>query len=502
MFWRSWVFLTGLPVGVLASLAWRGEPSPLELRLAALAGGLLWVSVASLFARLRDDDPARGNHLAAAGSSGLVAVPAIGACLLSLAPGAAWMLAAVGAVAAAAFYLASRRSGAAGGVRAQLRAVGLALAGGAAALATASAVIAALGAEPLALNEARAAAVYDFDARVVTRPLPSCADRPARIETLLDRGAHPRLSPDGAFVWFDALTEGGTRQVHRLERASGAVLCWTCGEPGNNLRPAIGGSGARVVFESDRHATWRWPLNTEIREVDARGASPRASSRRLTFSPGSDDHAVLGPDGRVVAWSHAEGGGFAVVTASILSGHGGVLLGRPGVVEAAGTDWVAPLAWSPDARSLVVVRGNPFRPLEAVAIDLATGTRSELEAGAAPHASAGFSADGGWLSLVATRRGRAAGLLPRGLGFALGGLATRISVGEAMFRTTALRAGEPRAPGSPIDVGDAAAWGEPTGVALEADGTGMILGQRRSADGQVEERLLQLTLRCTSATAP
>ena len=71
-----------------------------------------------------------------------------------------------------------------------------------------------------------------------------------------------------------------------------------------------------------------------------------------------------------------------------------------------------------------------------------------------------------------------------------------------MFHTTAVRAGEPRAPGSPIDVGDAAAWGEPTGVALEADGRGLILGQRRSAGGRVEERLLQLTLRCTSETAP
>ena len=69
-----------------------------------------------------------------------------------------------------------------------------------------------------------------------------------------------------------------------------------------------------------------------------------------------------------------------------------------------GAGWLAPAEWSADARSLVLLRGNPFAPTTARAVDFASGDSWELADDAAAGGVA-FSADGG---LVAVQRGAAA----------------------------------------------------------------------------------------------
>ena len=110
------------------------------------------------------------------------------------------------------------------------------------------------------------AALYAIDAEVVTRPLPACSTEPRAVSVAQQRGAHPALSPDGAQLWFDAASDadGGRRQIHRMDRATGKVVCWTCGDLGNNVHPSISPSGVSLVFQSDRHATWRHPDDTDL----------------------------------------------------------------------------------------------------------------------------------------------------------------------------------------------------------------------------------------------
>jgi hypothetical protein len=247
------------------------------------------------------------------------------------------------------------------------------------------------------------------------------------------------------------------------------------------------------------HATWWDPTNTELHLAGAHGAGPAHASRRLTFEPGPDDHALFAPGSGQVVWSKRAAGRYAVVSASLRSGHGALLLGAPLELAVGGAAWVAPAAWSPDARSLVLVRGNPFRPREAVALDLATGERRSLGWDAAGGTPAAFNADGGFLLLAAARRQRAAGLLPASAGFLLAPLAERAARDAPLFRTTQVRAGEPWGEGAPLALGEVGEWGEPTGVALLPEGKGplrFVLGQRRAAGAVVEERLLLVTLAC------
>jgi hypothetical protein len=61
-----------------------------------------------------------------------------------------------------------------------------------------------------------------------------------------------------------------------------------------------------------------------------------------------------------------------------------------------------------------------------------------------------------------------------------------------------VRIGEPWAPGAELELGEIAEWGEPTGVALDAAGKTLILGQRRATSNAVEERLLEIALDCAT----
>jgi hypothetical protein len=436
---QVWVFVAGLPVGALSAWAAYGTPlSPTALAFAAAGGGAaLWVAWAAARAiRIRS-----GGRLASF------------------------------AVAALALLLAG------------------------AALVAVAAAVAARGAVEYQVTEARAAAIFDLDAAVVTLPLPRCAATPAGSAVLLDRGARPRLDAEGRLVWFDAHGPDGRRQVHRLDRASGRVVCWTCGEAGNNWRPAPADRGFGVVFETDRHATPWDPSNTEIHLVSGQGEQPKSPSRRLTYAPGPDGYAVLRSAARLLLWSRREGGRYAVVSAPLRSAHGGLNLGNTTVLESAGATWTAPLAWSPDGRTLVVARGNPFHPVSARGIDLATGHTVDLGSGVALGGVA-FGGDGGWVAVASTRRGGAAGWLSDGLGFLLAPFAERAARDRSLYRDTGIRTGEPWGRGAALDVGALAVWGEPTGLALSPDGSVLFLGQRRAIDGRIEERLVEITLDC------
>jgi hypothetical protein len=486
-----WCFLGGLAPAALAAFAFAPAEWPLAPLLAggAAVGGVLALLLAALAARR---DAARRRAVAAAAGAGHAAWAALGAAWLGLAPGPRAL-----AVAALALLLAAllwRARGAAGTPR-PARSAAIWLAAGAVAVLAVAGALARFGAVTPALGGAAAAGIYDLDALVETRPRPRCAAAPARVEVLLDRGAHPRIVRDGSALWFDAPGPDGRRQIHRLLVASGEVACFTCGERGQNMHPDPNANGTSVLFDSDRDRSPRAPSDTNVRLLSARGEPGSRPSRQLTFDPGRDDHPLFAPDGSSLLWSRQAGGRFEVVAAGFSRGHGGLLLSAPRVVAAGGAAWLAPLAWSPDARALVLGRGRPRPPLSAEQLDPATGALRPL----ALVAGAAFSADGGRVALARAPGAEAPGLRAR-LGFLLGPLA--VARGLVATRTfapagaTALETGDTGGEATPIELGEHAAWGAPTGVGLGPDGDWLVLGQRRAAAGGVDERLLKVTLDC------
>jgi hypothetical protein len=492
MLWRLGCFLCGLPLGALGALALRSELELGGLALGAVAGGGLWVALASLGAR-RAGNVGRGAQLASGASLALAAAPALVCALLGLAPGPRGSLLLALPVAALGLAHGARARGPARRAAARLAAATLVLLAASAAWLGIAAALASLSAPLDPMSEARAAAVYDLDARVALAPRPACRPRARRVTALLGFGAHPRLDAAGAYLWFDARTPEGRVQVHRLERASRAVVCWTCGEPGNNRWPGPDPLGRHVVFDSDRFASLLEPLETELFVAGASGEAPAFPAHRLTFRPGPDDHALLSEAG-VVVWSRGEGGSYDVVSASLRAGHGSLRLGEPGRLARGGLRWALPLAWSRDARHLVVARGQPWRPLELALLDPATGAERELAPRAPAAPAAAFAADGGWLALAGTEPDGIGARLPGGTGFLLGRLGRR---GGAGGGGSEVFVGEPLGPAEPVELGALGRFGSPTGIALEPDGRAFVLGQRRlGPGGNVEERLVSVELDC------
>jgi hypothetical protein len=508
--WRLWSLLSGLPLGVLAILGWVPDAGLTQLAWGAGAGALCLLGVVSLLARLRDDEPERGRHLAVGASAAWLALPACGAVLLGFAPGGQLLLALVVLGLALSLAAAIRAIGPAGGIlRWALRAVMAALVGTLGFVALA-AIVASVGGGPPPIPEAWSNLIFGLDARVVTAPLPDCGTEIRRAEVVLARGANPVLAPGGRMLWFDAWpdergedgeTARAGRQIHRLDRDTGETTCWTCAEPGNNVRPSIGANGASLVFSTDRNASWLHPGDTDIHIVSTRAGSQIPSSHRLTFSTAPEDHGVLGPASNLVAWSRLQGGRYQVVAAPIRSGHGGILLGTPGVLASGGASWMAPVAWSPDARALVIVQGNPFAPLRGFVLDPATGARSAL--GDQLAVAASFDVDGGWLAYGVGHGLHSAGALPGFLGFALASWARTVGIADPVLGGTGVDSGPTPAAGAALDLPEeVASWGEPTGVALEPDGRGLLLGQRRRIGEGVEERILELALECPPRAQP
>jgi hypothetical protein len=490
------VLLSGAPVGALAAWAIVGPGSAPALATGAIAGALAQLGIVQLVLRARGGGPDRKTHLVAASASGWAAVPALDLCQLGLPPGPIWLLTGVVALVAASFVRGAVRVASPGGVGRQLRAVAVAVVAGVILSLAVSWLSIASQAEVPLYDEGRAAAIFDLDAMVATQPLPRCSTSPARIEALAFEGAHPRFDREGSALWFDARDGNGARQIYRWIPGELEAACWTCGENGNNQRPSPGNRASGVVFDTDRHASAWDPVNTEIHVISGKGERPQTQSRRLTFSPGPDDHPLIARPAGVVLWSRRSGGATEVVSAPMRSAHSGLQLGSPALIFSAGARWIAPVAWSPDARSFVVVRGNPFRPLPAEAFDFATAQRFDL--GDDSVGAADFVADGSWVVVAGGSRARAAGLLPDELGFLLGPWATRTDATGVRFAGTRLRVGEPWGAGSELALGDTAAWGEPTGVAITPDGARIVLGQRREVGSGIEERLLEITLECSA----
>jgi hypothetical protein len=112
-------------------------------------------------------------------------------------------------------------------------------------------------------------------------------------------------------------------------------------------------------------------------------------------------------------------------------------------------------------------------------------------------AAAGFSADGSLLAVATTRPAAAARALPTWLGFAVARVAALAGLEGSRLRGTGLRLGPPWAGElAEVPLGELAAWGAPTGLALEPDGRAALLGLRR-ADGA--ERLVRVAFRCGDA---
>ncbi len=479
---RLWSAAAGVPLGVLAALALAGVGGSAPA-IGAVAGALLLPALVWIIGR-----GGREAALAATAQAGWLALPAAIAAWLGLAPGAVVLLVLVGVVVLASLLLGWREG------RGPAASAAAFLVAGCVGVPALAGFLAARGAVQPSFSEGTAAVIYGVDARVATRALPACGEGPARVETLLERGAHPSLSQEGAQLWFDAPADDrdGARQIHRLDLASRAVFCISCGEAGNNRRPAPSPTGSVVVFDTDRHADRSAPANTEIHHLRVvSGIAPRGS-RRLTASPGRDDHPILDPGGRGVVWSHGSDGRFAVVSAGFRTGHGALLLADPSPILPGGAAWAAPVAWSPDARGLAWVRGNPLGPMSGSRLDPATARIDELGDGLGAGAVA-YSADGGRVVVASAGGAAGAGRLPAFLGFALGVLPAAFEPASTAAPTR-LRTGPARlAPLHDVDLGEAAAWGAPSGVALSPDGTWLVLAQR---DASGRERLLRVTLDC------
>jgi len=488
MIFRIWAFAAAAPLGWLAAFGFPHELGALAVSALVVAAGTLGAALASAAARLGDHAPDRAAHVASGATVGLAALPACGAAALRFGPPAwVWLALALAALALG-LWRASRATAPAPGPRGQLARALVVLVLATAlvvALAVAYGFLAPLSPEP---DAGLRAAAFDLDSRVPLRTPARCEPRAARVTTLLDRGAAPRLAPDGATLWFEAREADGRFQVQRLG-ADGRVVCWTCAEAGNNRRPAPHPNVASVLFDTDRFASWRSPAETEVMVADTRGADgPRHVSRRLTYSPGPDDHALYDPSGTGFVFAHGGDGRFEVQRVSVLGGHGGLMLSPPLTLFRGRSAWVVPLGWSPDGRTLVAGFGQPLAPLTGVRLDPASGERTRIEGGLVADAVS-FSADGRTLALATTTGEGAARLVPGALGNALARWPLR---GEPRARGTHVAVGAVDGTPADVELGDVTRWGAPTGIALLPDPTGFVLGQRNAS----ADRLVRIDLDC------
>ena len=488
MLLRLWAFLASAPLGVLGALAWPRDASALGVGVAAVVAGAVGAVLATLAARVGDEAPDREAHVARGVGVGLSALPPLVAGALRLGPPAWVWLAVVAAAFVFALWRASRASTAgptAGELVGSLLLVLL--------LATAVTIGIAVGYGALAPpspdpDPALRAAALDIDSRVALRAPRHCGPRLSASVTLTTSGAAPRLASDGETLWFEARTDDGRFQIERRD-PSGRIVCWTCAEAGNNRRPAPHPYGVGVLFDTDRFASWQRPGDTEIMLATARGDDkPHQAARRLTNSPGRDDHALYDPSGAGLLWSRGGSGGFEVLRASILGGHGGMLLSEPVTLLRGRASWLVPLAWSPDARTLVAGLGQPLSPLFGLRLDPGSGERGWIDGGLLAG-SVSFASDGQVMAIAATRAEGALRLVPSALGNVL---ARWPALPEPRGSGTQVLLGDPRGTLAPLELGELADWGVPTGIALLPDANGFVLGQR----GAAGERIVRVTLAC------
>ncbi len=325
---------------------------------------------------------------------------------------------------------------------------------------------------------------YDVDASVPLGPRPAC-EGPAGVRRVVaEPAAHPVFDPDDGLLWFEAPGPDGRDQIHRVSLEGGEPRCWTCGEPGGNRHPSPDPVGPGLAFESDRDGR---PGIHVIETREREGKVP--PSRRVTPGQGYHQWPLYDPSGRGLVWSQRVDGRVQVVHAGLATGHGGLVLGLVRTLVAGGLAWVAPLAWAPDARSLVYGRGPRPGVLEATRLDPATGEEEPLGRLAGPD-SVAFSADGRMMALVRSATAPAA---PPWLGFLLARLPLR---SPAAPIATSLWIGEPGALLSEVE-----GWRPPgpiVSVGLDATGRLLALGVASPAGG----RVVLVRRRCNAAGEP
>ncbi|MCP5060486.1 MAG: hypothetical protein GY937_27630 [bacterium] len=237
---------------------------------------------------------------------------------------------------------------------------------------------------------------FDIDAEVALGPLLECEAALQQGPVLANSGAHPRFGAPEGRLWFDAPGSEGRRQLHFIDPGSRASRCWTCGEAGNNFRPVPNPIGEGVLFESDRGGGLG-VFSAETRER-SRGRLP---SRRIIPATAPGAFPIYEAGGRGMVWSTGNEGRFSILTAALVAGHGGLSLGSHRPLVSGGLDWVAPLAWSLDARSLVYARGagpDAFQQAWASSWRVWAGPRREPRAEASCASARRARSSCGWIS--------------------------------------------------------------------------------------------------------
>lgn len=147
-----------------------------------------------------------------------------------------------------------------------------------------------------------------------------------------------------------------------------------------------------------------------------------------------------------------------------------------------------------------MARGDGLGAASAMALDPATGERRPLGRAVAGAGSVSFSADGTRTAVAETRASGAASLVPSALGFLVGRVQTALDAAEgAGPGTTVVRVGETGGELGVLALGAAESWGEPSGLSLAPAGDALVLGQRRTLGGAIEERLVWVELDCEPA---
>ena len=150
--------------------------------------------------------------------------------------------------------------------------------------------------------------------------------------------------------------------------------------------------------------------------------------------------------------------------------------------------WIVPLAWAPDARTLVVARGQPLAPLLGERIDPATGESWPVARGLL-SGGVSFSADGSLMAVASTAPSGVTRLVPVALGNLLARAADEANAGA---EGTRIAIGDVGTELAEVELGPVARWGAPTGIALSPDARAFVLGQR----GSRGERIVRVELVC------
>ncbi|MSP26281.1 MAG: hypothetical protein EXR75_14225 [Myxococcales bacterium] len=154
----------------------------------------------------------------------------------------------------------------------------------------------------------------DGDAELYQASLPLDATKLGPITRLTNSPGYdgqPALSPDGArLAWVSMRGAGDDSNATQIflggPMAQRATALASGGK--TNLSPAFVGSGARLLFTSDRDANSGGGLDLYLVALDAPVTVTGAPIERITFGNGFNGDASVSPDGSHIAFSSSRGG--------------------------------------------------------------------------------------------------------------------------------------------------------------------------------------------------